>query len=137
MADVNRQRFALDLGLAVVAFHIIFTLLMWFVIAIPGDRVAIKEIATPVTIGYAVAVVKYFIDVKGLVQSDEVIGIRLAVLTIGLVGAFIVSLVAAPFIYLNNAAITPDQLNGFFVAVESAFGALLALLFSFLYKMSP
>lgn len=133
--EVNRQAFSLNLGLFIMAFHIILSLAFWFLVAIPGDRVAIKEISTPVTIGYAVAVLKYFLDVGGRVTATETIGIRLVIMITGVVTVFGVCLIVAPMVYLQNPGITPETLNSFFVAVESAFGALLALIFSYLYKM--
>lgn len=134
--EVNRQRFALNLGLAIMAFHIAFAVVIWFVITFPHEeQLAVKEMAAPVTIGYAVAVLKYYLDTGGRITLPETIGIRLAILVIGIMGSFAVALVAAPLVYLNSSVMTPEVLNGIFVAVESAFGALLALIFSYLYKV--
>ena len=131
--DVNRQKFAMNLGLGIMAFHVAFAFILWFVLEFPNDRVAVKEITTPVTVGYAVAVLKYYLDTHGRITSTDVMGIRLAILITGLVVIFCVALIGAPVYYLNEPSITPANLNSFFLFVESAFGALIALIFSYLY----
>ena len=130
---INRQAFALNLGFIVTIFHIVFSALVWFILEFPDDRVIVKEISAPVTAGYVVGILKYYLDTKGIVTSKEILGIRLVALISLLVGAFCISLLAAPLVYLNVASITADNLNSFFLFVESAFGALIALIFSFLY----
>jgi len=134
---VNRQRFALNLGLAVVAIHAVITLLFWGVMEFPDDRVAVREITTPLTIGYAVAIVKYYLDTGGKITSEEQIGVRLVILVILIFGFFFSSLVGGPIYYLNNPAMSPQSLNSFLLTIESGFGALVALIFSYLYKMEP
>ena len=131
---MNRQSFALNIGIVILLFHTILAFILWFVVEFPGGRVAVKEITLPVTVSYAVSVLKYFLDTGGRVTATEEIGIRLVVVIVILMGIFMISLVGAPFVYLSNAMISPETLNSFFLFVESAFGALIALIFSYLYK---
>ena len=130
---VNKQLFAFNLGFVIMLFHITFTFLVWFILEFPDDRVTIKQISLPVTTGYAVGILKYYLDTKGIVSSQELVGVRLVWLVSIVVGVFCMSLVGAPLAYLRIPSITAENLNSFFLVVESGFGALIALIFSFLY----
>lgn len=139
--DFNKQRFALNIGLLVMVFHIILSFLLWFMVEFPDERIAIREITLPLTIGYATSVVTYYVETGGRVTSTEVVGVRLVILFTTLIVIFMGSLIAAPIYYLDNAWVTPATLNSFFAFGESAFGGLMALIITFLFakekKASP
>lgn len=141
---INRQKFAMNIGLLIMSFHIILSFLLWFILDLnpsPNDpeRVIAKEITTPVTVGYAFAILKYFLDNDGIVTSARNIGGPLALLIGGLIFCFCSSLLIAPVIYafpqynFLGRDIYPGNLNSFFLVIESTFGGLIALIMSYLY----
>jgi len=132
---VNRQRFAMWLGLVIVLGHVFISLYLWTYFNFGrDDGVFIKEVSLPVTLGYSIAIVKWFLDNHGIVTSDKKMGIPLVILITIVSLSFLGGLIVGPVVFASNQSLTADQLNDFYLLIESAFGALFSLIFSYLFS---
>jgi hypothetical protein len=131
---VNRQSFAMWLGLLIVFVHIVMSLYLWFVFDYGrNEDVFIKEISLPVTLGYSVSIVKWFLDNHGIVTSNQRMGAPFVFLIAMISIAFLGGLISAPIVYGHSPTLTADELNNFYLFIESAFGVMFSLIFSYLY----
>lgn len=109
---VNRQKFSSIVGLVIVAFHIALTGHLWFVFGPEADSaVAAAEIATPLTVTYAISVVAWFVATNGLITSNQQVGIALVILTVMVVGSFLGALLVGPYLYLDNRLPPKGSIN--------------------------
>lgn len=130
---VNRQKFSSIMGLVIVAFHIALTGYLWFVFRPEADiAVAAAEIATPLTVTYAISVVAWFVATNGLITSNQQVGIALVILTVMVVGSFLGALLVGPYLYLDHR-MTPDGLNQYYAFVEASLGGMFVLLFNSMF----
>lgn len=132
---INRQFFAMWLGLVIVVAHIGISLYLWIYFNYGHkDGVFIKDISLPITLSYAVAIVKWFLDNHGIVNSKKQMGLPLVILIIIISTTFIGGLVVGPIVFAFDQTLTPAQLNNFYLLVESAFGGMFSLIFSYLFS---
>lgn len=132
---VNRQRFAMWLGIIIVLGHVFVSLYLWVYFNYGrDDGVFIKEVSLPVTLGYAIAIVKWFLDNHGIVTSKEEMGTPLVVLIAIVTLVFLGGLIVGPIVFALNQSLTANQLNNFYLLIESAFGGLFSLIFSYLFS---
>lgn len=132
---INRQHFAMWLGVIIVLAHVGVSIYLWAYFNYGReDGVFIKEISLPVTLGYAVAIVKWFLDNDGIVTSRDQMGLPLVILITIVSTAFIGGLVVGPIFFAFDKALTPNQLNNFYLLIESAFGGMFSLIFSYLFN---
>jgi len=130
---VNRQRFSSVVGLIIVAFHIGLTAYLWLVFQPEADSaVAAAQIATPLTVTYAVSIVAWFVSTRGLITSNEQIGIAFVILTVMVVVSFLGALPLGPYLY-HEHRLTPDQLNQYYTFVEASLGGMFVLIFNFMF----
>lgn len=131
---VNREKLAMWLGLIIVLSHIFISIFLWYFFSYGReDGLFIKEISLPVTLGYSLSIVKWFIDNDGIVTSKHVIGTPMVLLILLVTLTFIGGLVAAPMAFHASNTLSVNELNNAYLAIESAFGAMFSLLFSYLY----
>jgi hypothetical protein len=129
---MNRQIFSMWIGLSIVATHIAITIYFIFIFDAP-DTVSIQEISLPLTVAYVSSIVLWFFQHDGLKNSDARIGLPLVVLIILIVGSMLGSLFAVPLSFKNNLAITVEQLNSSYLAIETAFGGIFGIVMSQLF----
>lgn len=123
------------LGLAIVVGHVFISLYLWIYFEYGrNDGVFIKEITLPLTLGYAGVVVKWFLDNHGIVSSGKVMGTPLVLLIVIVSITFLGGLIVSPVVFTFYKTITPNQLNDFYLFIESAFGGLFGSIFSYLYS---
>lgn len=131
---INKQRFASWLGLLIVIVHIAMAIYLFLVLQPYADRlVAAGEIVLPITTVYALTVVAWFIHNQGIITGTDQIGWFLVVISLLVVGSFLLSLPVGAYLYLNNQ-LTPDALNKYYAFVESAFGGMFVLIFNFMFE---
>lgn len=131
---VNKQRFASWLGLIIVIVHIGMAAYLFLVLQPNADRlVAAGEIVLPTTTAYALTVVAWFIGNKGIITTTEKIGLYLVIVSILVVGSFLISLPLGAYLYLDNQ-LGPEALNKYYTTVESAFGGMFVLIFNFMFE---
>lgn len=131
---INRQKFSMVLGLAIISVHLLLSAYLWFIFSPTVDSaVSAKEIVLPLTVAYSSTVLKWFIDNQGHVTSSATIGIMYAV-TIAMVSIFFLGLLCAgPWIY-REFDLTPRSLNQFYAFSESVFGVLFVLILDDLFS---
>lgn len=127
--EINKQKFAAVVGILIFILHIAVSFFFHGFYHPPADGIAIANITTPITLGYAMTIFKWFIDTQGLVTSDDVIGLSYALIVSILVLALSVGLLTEPVLYLLNDTNSrnPEFLNQSYMIIESVFGVLLSL----------
>jgi len=131
---INKQRFASWLGLVIVVVHIAMAVYLLLVFQPNADKmVAAGEIVLPITTAYALTVVAWFISNKGIITGSDQIGWFLVVISMLVVGSFLVSLPVGAYLYLDNQ-LDPKALNQYYAVVESAFGGMFVLIFNFMFE---
>ncbi|WP_104402667.1 hypothetical protein [Vibrio penaeicida] len=134
---LNKQNFSMWLGLFIVLGHILVTIGLWFAFDYDiSDGVVIKEVSLPITLAYATGVVKWFTSHDGLIKSQEMIGLPFALLIVLIFVSFIGGLVISPILYAESKQISSNELNTIYLTIESAFGALFALISAHLYPQT-
>lgn len=73
---MNRQRFSMYLGLAIVTAHVLLSFYFMFIFE-PLEYVAIEEISRPLTLAYVSAIVLWFFQHDGLIVSQRQVGVPL------------------------------------------------------------
>lgn len=130
---VNRQRFSSIVGLVIVAFHIALTAYLWAIFRPEADTAAAAaEIATPLTVTYAISIVAWFVATNGLITSDKQVGIYMVILTVMVVTSFLGALLIGPYLYLDNR-LTPQGLNQYYAFMEASLGGMFVLLFNSMF----
>lgn len=129
---INKQKFSMYNGIAILVLHIFICIYFWVTFS-KNPNLAIAEITTPITAAYAVGVVKWFIDTQGLITKNDAIGIPYAVVIILINGTFLTLLVLGAYFYISDTSINENEINKFYVFVESMFGVMFALIFSDLF----
>lgn len=129
----NKQKFSFFIGLSVLIVHVFLSIYLWFIFE-GREKTVIAEIATPLTIAYAVAVIKWIVDNQGIFQSNKKIGIGYCLMISIVVFSFLGCMIAGPIIYNNNYGVSPEDLNKFFVFAESSFGVLFSVVFSDMFQ---
>jgi len=129
----KQAKFSFGIGLIVLIVHIFLSIYLWFIFE-GRERTIAAEVSTPLTVAYAVAVIKWIVDNQGVFKSDKEIGIGYLVMISIVVFTFLGCLVGGPFIYKSNYDISPESLNKFFVFVESSFGVLFSIVFADMFQ---
>jgi hypothetical protein len=129
---VNRQAFAMALGLAIVAAHIAITFFFLLVFDAP-DAVAIEEISLPITVAYTSAIVMWFFANNGLITSDERIGLPLVAVVVMIVAAMIGGLFYVPWSFMQDETMTVSTVNRVYLGLESAFGGVFGIIMTELF----
>jgi hypothetical protein len=127
----DKFKLATTVGTAILISHIVVSIYLWFIFAAPAES-AVKEISFPVTIIYALGFVQWMIANQKRTKGEKVNAAYVRMVTI-ISLVMIVGHVALPMLYYPMA-MTIDQLNGGFLFLETAFGALFALVFSDLFE---
>ena len=129
----DRKRIAINVGFAIVASHVAITLLLWFWYSdVPNSKLA--EIATPLTVTYAIAAVKWFVDNPDPGPGREV-GKHYAIMSYFLVCVLVFCLFAGPVFHrIKGGDLEP--INKFFLFVEASFGAMFAIMWSNLFSVT-
>lgn len=134
---VNRQRFALWLGVVIVVAHIVISFILWAVFSYgQADGVFLKEISLPVTLGYSIAIVKWTLDNHGIVTDTQLMGSPLVVLISAVTIAFVGGLVITPIYFEMDRSVSKELVNNVYLFIESVFGGMFSLIFSYLYSAS-
>lgn len=134
MITINKQKFASYIGLVIVASHIGMTAYLWLIFQPNASKVVkAAEISMPLSATFTISVVTWFIATKGLIASDEKIGMPLVILSIMIVGSFLLALPVGPYLYLETD-LSAEGLNQYYVFVESALGGMFVLIFNFMFE---
>ena len=128
---LDKFKLATIIGTLILLSHVFVSIYLWFVFGAPDESVA-KEVSFPVTIIYSLGFVKWMIDNQQRRVGQKVNYAYVVMVSI-ISCVMIVGHIALPLIYYPME-LTVDQLNGGFVFLESAFGALFALVFSDLFE---
>ena len=137
--EFNKQLCASILGITMVVAHIALLWYLWTVfgnIATENKSVYVAEIATPLTGAFALTVVKWVIDTQGKITSEKTVGLTLVVILVLLTSALYGALIYGPYMY-QQGAWQPDELNRFFVFVETGIGGMFGLLFNDMFNHDP
>jgi len=132
-SSYSKQKVSFYVGITVLITHIFLSIYLWFFFD-GQDKVVIAEISTPLTVAYAVAVIKWIVENQGNFQSPPTVGRPYAIIISVVVVTFLGCLIAGPIYYNINLDINPESLNKFFVFVESSFGVLFSIVFSDLFQ---
>lgn len=128
---LDKFKLATTIGTAILLSHVFVSVYLWFIFDAPDASVA-KEVSFPVTIIYSLGFVKWMIDNQQRLVGQPVN--RGYVVMVAIIsGVMVIGHIALPLIYYPMG-LTVDKLNGGFVFLESAFGALFALVFSDLFE---
>lgn len=134
--EFRKEKVSATLGMAIVLIHIFMSFYLWFVFSKIADPVvAIEKISLPLTIGYSVSIVNWFIKNQGKFVKVDTVGLSYVALVAAIATPFLIAMIAGPQLYLSNA-LSPTQLNQFYVFIESAFGVLFVLIFNDLFDTS-
>ena len=134
--EFNKQLCASVLGISMVVAHIV---LLWYLWSVFGNvdtankSVYVAEIATPLTGAFALTVVKWVIDTQGKITSKKTVGPTLVIILLLLTFALYGALIYGPYNY-QIGAWQPEQLNRFFVFVETGIGGMFGLLFNDMFS---
>ncbi|UWQ59424.1 hypothetical protein K3722_04680 [Leisingera caerulea] len=130
--EFNKQLCASILGISMVVAHIVLLWYLWTVfgsVEAENKSVYVAEIATPLTGAFALTVVKWVIDTQGKITSKKTVGVTLVIILILLTFALYGALIYGPHQY-QIGSWQPDDLNRFFVFVETGIGGMFGLLFN-------
>jgi hypothetical protein len=116
-------------GLLVVAGHIALAVYIFSLDAL--EELAAVEIAAPVTITYAITVVRWFVDNQGNLPRVPTVGVTYVALIALLFGSAFGCLVT--ILLLHDDGMDVKTANVAITAVEAAFGALLVLVINDLF----
>ncbi|EYD77622.1 hypothetical protein Rumeso_00788 [Rubellimicrobium mesophilum DSM 19309] len=126
----DKFKLATRVGTLILLSHIVVSIYLWFV-ELP-NAATVKEITFPVTIIYALGFVNWMIANQKRLVGEPVNQGYVSMVTIVAI-AMIVPHIALPLLFYPMH-LTVDQLNGGFLFLESAFGAMFALVFSDLFE---
>ena len=82
---------------------------------------------------FALTVVKWVIDTQGLISSEKTVGLTLVVILLLLTVSLYGALIYGPYQY-QIGSWQPDELNRFFVFVETGIGGMFGLLFNDMFN---
>lgn len=128
---LDKFMLATTIGTLILLSHIFVSIYLWFIFDAPDASVA-KEVSFPVTIIYSLGFVKWMIDNQQRLVGQKVNSAYVIMVSI-ISGVMVIGHIVLPLLYYPFG-LTIDQLNGGFVFLESAFGALFALVFSDLFE---
>ena len=134
--EFNKQLCASILGISMVVAHIVLLWYLWTVfgsVETENKSVYVAEIATPLTGAFALTVVKWVIDTQGKITSEKTVGVTLVIVLVLLTGALYGALIYGPYQY-QLGSWQPDELNRFFVFVETGGGGMFGLLFNDMFN---
>ena len=94
------------------------------------------ELTLPLTIAYTVAVVKWFIAHQHYHAKQDMVRIPFAIVCILIVGTMLLSMPVGLYFYSTDFRIQPEQINAFFLFLQSVFGAIFALIMGELFDSS-
>lgn len=129
---MNTQKFSMAVGLLVVIGHVAITYLLLFYFQLPPGA-KLSEISLPLTVAYVSAIVMWFFKMRGLVTSEDRVGLPLVILVLIIVLAMLGGLFAVPFTILNDPDATLEALNGRYLMIEMAFGGIFGIVMSELF----
>lgn len=129
---MNRQFFAMLIGLFIVASHVTLSALFLFVFDLPEDAL-LSEISTPLTVAYVSAIVMWFFANGGMITSNEPIGIFLVIIVVLVVGGLLASLFAVPIIFVSDRSETLDVMTDRYLFVETVFGGIFGIVMAELF----
>ncbi|MEM8554971.1 MAG: hypothetical protein AAGF71_09135 [Pseudomonadota bacterium] len=133
---INRAKVSLFWGFIILIFHICLSAYLWLVFSPAFDSsIAIAEISTPLTVTYAVTIVKYFIDNQASVAGGQMVSIAYFAFTAIIIVPFLFGLAFLPYHY-SQGELSIDALNRSYVFLEASIGALFILVFNDLFKSS-
>lgn len=125
------------LGCSILAFHSAMTFALLFAFSHRfGEGVAIAEISIPITMTFAVTVVKWFVDTGGHIRKTPTVALGYVVGLCIVFMSFCVALAMGPYLYVYGAGIFNDaQINTYFAVVDGAFGVLLLIFLNDLFAV--
>ncbi|UWS79095.1 hypothetical protein N1037_17815 [Phaeobacter sp. G2] len=129
---MNAQKFSMAVGLLVVVGHVAITYLLIFYFDLP-EGAKLSEISLPLTVAYVSSVVMWFFRMRGLVTSEDAVGLPLVALVFIIVFAMLGGLFAVPYSVLNNPDASLDSLNDRYLMIEMAFGGVFGIVMSELF----
>jgi hypothetical protein len=133
---INKLKIALFWGFIILLSHIALSGYLWFIFT-PGvdDRVAVAEISLPMTVTYAVTIVKYFVDGQTRTEGGQSVPLAYFLVTAIVILPFLFALFFLPHQY-TSGKIGIEALNNSYVFLEGALGALFVIVFNDLFKAS-
>lgn len=126
-------------GLAVTLVHIGTAAFLWFVFKHHPtftEDINAPEVTLPLTVAYVVSITKWFIDTRGIRQSDEQYGWPMVAFALLVIVTFLVCLPLGPYLYMTGDIKDAKTLNDFYLFVESVLGGVFALIFGELFGTS-
>lgn len=129
---MNTQKFSMSVGLLVVLGHVCITFLLIFYFDLP-EGAKLSEISLPLTVAYVSAIVMWFFKMRGLVTSEDRVGLPLVLLVFLIVLAMLGGLFAVPFTVLSDPTSTLETLNDRYLMIEMAFGGIFGIVMSELF----
>lgn len=124
-------------GCLILLLHSTLTFMLFFIYRDDfGDDVAIAEISIPITLAYAMMVVKWVVVNKGHIRKRPTVGITYVIALAIVFVSFIGALVAGPALYLWSGGFSATALNTYFAVADGAFGALMLLFLNDLFGPS-
>ncbi|MBF9028970.1 hypothetical protein HKCCE3408_01060 [Rhodobacterales bacterium HKCCE3408] len=129
--EINKQMFSSITGVLIVLGHVLLLCYLWVSFGAPtgGGTLKVTEISTPITAAFALGVVKWIIDTQGRITSEKKVGVPYVVIF----GVILLALAFGVVWGLNRYSKgewQPDQLNQFFVIIESGMGGMFGLFFN-------
>ncbi len=134
----SKQMCASVWGLSIILFHILLSFYLWFIFNPKfnsSGEFLVAEISTPLSVTFALGVVKWVIDVQGLIKSEPKVGV-LYVVTLSLVSGALYAAIILVFWNFRLMEPSPEQLNSFFLLIDSALGGLFALFYNDMFGTS-
>lgn len=126
---MNKQVYSSILGIIIVVTHIFLLYYLWFIFRPRFPGPIAPEIATPLTAAFFIGVIKWVIDTQGKITSNDKVGITFIIITSIVSLSLLGALVFLPFIY-SDSEMTKDDLNSYFLFVETGLGGAFTLLFN-------
>lgn len=124
-------------ALAITIVHVGTAAYLWFSFRNhPAftEEINTPEVSLPLTVAYVVSITKWFIDTKGIRNSEEIYGLPFVIFIALVVGSFLLSLPLGPYLYLRGDIQDAATLNSYYLFVESVLGGMYALLFSEMFS---
>lgn len=131
---MNKQKLSAWLGCFVLVAHTGLTIYLWLVYQKETSReVAVAQISLPITMAYAITVVKWLVDTQGRITLKAKVGWPYVFGVVVVVGGFFGALGMGLRSHLEGN-MGYQSLNTYFAFIDGAIGGLVILFFNDLFR---
>lgn len=128
-----KQKLSAYLGCFVLLTHTTMTIYLWLIYqAQTSDQVAVAQISLPITLSYAITVVKWLVDTQGKITRRAKVGWPYVFGVVVVVGGFFIALGLGLWSHMQGM-MGYQTLNTYFAFIDGALGALVVFFFNDLF----